>query len=152
MLKGLIDKLYCKKKNWLLDIFLGGGAKVKMGVPSFAGLHNQRKAQALFVFYRYSLYSPSGHGLMSGELAEILNLPIEKVWGACIRLSRWKYITAKLTPRGRKQCIYKISAKGSQWLTRWSPIIPWERYGWTAGTIADMDRIIKETIDFRGYD
>lgn len=124
---------------------------VRMGIPSFAGVHNQRKATALFVFHRYSLCSPSGHGLMSGELAEILNLSMLKTCNACIRLSHWKYITAALTHRGRKQCIYKISAKGSQWLSRWTPIIPWERYGWTAETIADIDRKIKEIVEFRGY-
>ena len=122
-----------------------------MGIPSFIGVHNQRKAQALFVFYRYSLYSPNGHGLMSSELTDILSLPREKIWTACIRLSHWKYISAMLTPRGRKQCIYRISAKGSKWLTTWSPIIPWERYGWTAETLTDIDRKLKETVDFRGY-
>lgn len=121
-----------------------------MGIPSFAGVHNQRKAQVLFVFTRYSLYSPSGHGLAPSELAELTNLPVEKIHEAFKRLSRWKYITFALSPKS-KRCIYKISGKGSKWLFTWSFLIPWERYGWTEETIAEIDRKIKEIVDFRGY-
>jgi DNA-binding PadR family transcriptional regulator len=84
-------------------------------------------------------------------LAESANLPVEKIREAFKRLCRWKYISFALAPRGRRQCIYKISAKGSLWLNKWGFLIPWERYGWTEETIAEIDRKIKEIVDFRGY-
>jgi hypothetical protein len=121
-----------------------------MGIPSFIRIHNQRKAQVLFVFQRYNQSAPGGHGLLPSELAELLNWPVEKIYCACQRLGRWKYITFTLSPK-RKRCIYKISAKGSLWLNKWSFLIPWERYGWTEETIADIDRKIKEIVEFRGY-
>jgi hypothetical protein len=122
-----------------------------MGIPSFAGIHNQRKAQVLFVLQRYSQIAPGGYGLKANEIAEILNVSMLKACDACRRLSGWKYIAAALTPRGRKQCIYKISGKGSKWLFTLGFLIPWQRYGWTEETIAEIDRKIKEIVDFRGY-
>lgn len=122
-----------------------------MGVPSFRGIHNQRKAQVLFILQRYTAISPGGHGLILNELVDLLKLRMDGVGRVCLRLNRWKYTSVALTPQGRRQCIYKISAKGSKWLSNWSPIIPWERYGWTADTIAEIDRKIKEIVEFRGY-
>ena len=121
-----------------------------MGIPTFIGPHNQRKAQVLFVFQRYNLCSPSGHGILPGELVELLNLPIDKIYWQCKNLSRWKYISFALSPKS-KRCIYKISAKGSLWLNKWGFLIPWDTYGWTEETINEIDRKIKEIVDFRGY-
>ena len=121
-----------------------------MGIPSFAGVHNQRKAQVLFVFQRYSLGVPGGRGLKPSEVAESANLPIENIHETFKGLCKWKYITFAFAPKSRR-CIYKITTKGSQWLTRWSLLIPWQRYGWTEETIADIDRKIKEIVEFRGY-
>jgi DNA-binding PadR family transcriptional regulator len=123
-----------------------------MSTPSFKGLHNQVKAKTLFVFYRYKDYSPHGVGLIAHDLAELLELPLSSAFDELKNLHKWKYIIVGITPHGRRQRIYKLSSKGEQWLTRWSPIIPWERYGWTAETIAEIDRKIKEIVDFRGYE
>ncbi len=122
-----------------------------MGAPSFNGVHDKRKAQVLYCLHRFAQHFPNGHGLILNEVAELVGVSKDHATHLCLAHSRWKYLSVALAPKGRRQCIYKITAKGSQWLTRWSPLIPWERYGWNEQTIAEIDRKIKEMVEFRGY-
>ncbi len=123
-----------------------------MGTPSFRGVHNQRKICALLILYRCERLFPGGKGLTACDLQELLGLRSANTYELLGRLNKFRYIGMGLTPPGtRRVRIYQINKKGIDWLLGWEPLVPWERYGWTADTVAEIDKKIKEIVEFRGF-
>ena len=124
-----------------------------MGMATFNGRHNRRKACVLFVLYRFECVYPNGKGLTSSELRELLGLKPANVCEALARLHKFHYIGMGLTPSATTRMrIYTINMKGSTWLHRWAAIVPWDAYGWDAAKLAEIDKAIRETVQFRGYE
>ena len=89
--------------------------------PSFEGKHNSVKSKAFIVLY--SLREES-RGITARELAARAGINHRSLITLLARWQKWRYVSRS----NDKPMLSKIRDKGIKWLTRWYPIMPFERY------------------------
>ena len=89
--------------------------------PSFEGKHNSVKSKAFIVLY--SLKEDT-RGITARELAAQAGINHRSLITLLARWQKWRYVSRS----NDKPTLWKLRDKGIKWLTRWYPIMPFDRY------------------------